>query len=141
MQTFHSMQMFITVTTYLRGTRILAEQQEDAAAAAAGVAGAGAVGVQLEPRSLALFQQLCTDLFRGMFGLAGMGNAFGTAAGDVAAVEVQNLLPHLMNCYLFFSNSNLCLKHPIVDQDAKTGSGQTKGSLKRKPFFLSARRS
>ena len=93
LQTFHSMQMFITVTTYLRGTRILAEQQEDAAAAAAGVAGAGAVGVQLEPRSLALFQQLCTDLFRGMFGLAGMGNAFGTAAGDVAAVEVRNLLP------------------------------------------------
>ena len=76
------MQLLITVTTYMRGTRILTEQSETQAAAAAAAAGsatsaeaAGTGGApQLEAGSLSLFQQLCTDLFRGVMGLAGMGN-------------------------------------------------------------------
>ena len=95
-QTLHSLQLLITVTTYLSGTRILAEQHgEFGIGAVVGGVGGGAI---LEAGSLSLFQQLCADLFRGMFGLAGMGNAFGTAAGDVAAVEAilnQNLRPML----------------------------------------------
>ena len=83
MQTFHSMQLLITVTTYMRGTRILTEQSETQAAAAAAAAAGSATSAeaagtggapQLEAGSLSLFQQLCTDLFRGVMGLAGMGN-------------------------------------------------------------------
>jgi ABC-type multidrug transport system fused ATPase/permease subunit len=92
-QTFHSMQMLITVTTYLKGTRILAEQTENAGDSST---------PKLAVGSLSLFQQLCADLFRGFFGLAGMGNAIGTAAGDVAAVEaILNSNPDSMlnsNC-------------------------------------------
>ena len=55
-QTFHSMQLLIMVTTYVKGTRILAEQSDDAGNRAA---------PQLEAGSLSLFQQLCADLFRG----------------------------------------------------------------------------
>ena len=85
-QTLHSLQLLITVTTYMSGTRILAEQQQNLATAAATVAGA-ADAAPLEAESLALFQELCSNLFRGMFGLAGMGNAYGTAAGGISRVE------------------------------------------------------
>ena len=85
-QTFHSLQMLIAVTTYLRGTRLLVEQE--AAAVDGGALDAG---------SLALFQQLCADLFRGLFRLASMGTSFGSAAGDVAAVEaILNANPRPM---------------------------------------------
>jgi len=134
-QVLRSFETLITVSTYIAGTRIMAAQAQ-------------CNGQRLQVEELVRFQYLCGQLFGSLFATAGMANAFGSAAGDVAACEtILGSNPHstlqqiggtLDSCTGELVLSDVSFSYPATDEHPKSNPVLRELSLCLRPGEVTA---